>query len=64
MWIGLILVCASPVDVRTCDVMVRTAGGFPTMESCISQVEADLQGMRLTNIYTRYKCYQMQGQSI
>lgn len=64
MWIGVILICGSPVDVRTCDVLVRTHGTFPTLQACTSQVKTDLEGMGLQNIYTRYKCYQMMGQSI
>lgn len=64
MWIGLILMCASPVDVRTCDVLVRTDTSFPTLEQCASRIAADVEGMDLKNIYTRFKCYQIMGQSI
>lgn len=63
MWIGLILICASPVDARTCDVMVRTSNSFPTLNSCIAQVGKDLEGMGLQNIYTRFKCFEMQERS-
>jgi hypothetical protein len=64
MWIGVILMCASPVDARTCDVLVRTSNTFPTLEACTSQVRDDLSKMGLQNIYTRYKCYEMQQRSI
>jgi hypothetical protein len=57
------MLCASPVDARTCDVMVRTSNSFATLQSCMAQVERDLEGMRLQNIYSRYKCFEMQERS-
>ena len=64
MWIGLILMCSSPLDVRTCDVIVRTSNTFPSLQACTAQVRQDLDDMGLQNIYTKFKCYQMQGRSI
>ena len=62
MWIGVILICASPMDVRTCDVLMRTDQGFFSKESCTKQVKEDLDGMMNgRNFYARYQCYQMQG---
>ena len=28
MWIAVVLLCVSPADVKTCDVLVRTDQGF------------------------------------
>jgi hypothetical protein len=64
MWIGLIMMCASPVDVRTCNVMVRTSNFFPTLEACSEQVRTDLDGMGLQNLYTRFQCFEMKQRSI
>lgn len=61
MWIGVILICATPVDARTCDVLVRTMNAFYSRKSCEEQVKTDLTNMlQGKNIYSRYKCYQMQ----
>jgi hypothetical protein len=50
------------MDVRTCDVLMRTDQGFFSKESCTKQVKEDLDGMlNGRNFYARYQCYQMQG---
>lgn len=60
MWIGVVLICMSPMDVRSCDVLVRTSGSFPTEELCSSRVVADLnQMLNGRQIYARAKCYQI-----
>ena len=64
MWIAVVMLCSSPIDVRSCDVMVRTEGTFPTFEACSAQVEADVAGMQLPTVYLRHKCFEMRGQSI
>ena len=61
MWIGVILICASPVDATSCDVLVRTSGGVFSQDTCIAQVKDDLSNMNVQNVYTRYKCFEMQG---
>ncbi len=62
MFIGVILICASPMDVRTCDVLVRTDQGFFSQEACEAQVKEDLDGMiNGRNFYARFSCYKMQG---
>lgn len=62
MFIGVILICASPMDVRTCDVLVRTDQAFFSQESCEAQVEKDLDNMiNGRNFYARFNCYRMQG---
>ena len=62
MWIAVVLICVSPVDVKTCDVLVRTDQGFFSKDSCIAQVEEDVSSMTNgRNFYARYQCYQMQG---
>ena len=63
MLVGLILMCASPMDLRTCDVMLRTENFFPTVEACLTQVGRDFEGMGLHNVYSRYKCFKMQERS-
>ncbi len=62
MWIGVVLLCVSPVDVKTCDVFVRTGGGFFSEEACFTTVGAEVQGMLNGRpLYTRFKCFQMDG---
>lgn len=62
MWIGVILICATPADARTCDVLVRTQGAFYSQQSCEQQVKTDLTNMLKDRpIYTRYKCYQLKS---
>jgi len=62
MWIAVILMCVSPVDVKTCDVLVRTDQGFFSQAACTAQVEDDVSNMmKGRNFYARYQCYQMQG---
>ncbi len=62
MWIAVVLVCASPMDVRTCDVLMRTDQGFFSQAACTAQVEEDVSNMlNGRNFYVRYQCYQMQG---
>ncbi|MFZ9079171.1 MAG: hypothetical protein ACO23H_11610 [Alphaproteobacteria bacterium] len=62
MWIAVVMICASPMDVRTCDVLVRTDQGFFSQEACAAQVREDVTKMKNgMNFYARYKCYQMQG---
>ena len=62
MWIAVVLICASPMDVRTCDVLVRTDQGFFSQAACKSQVEEDVKNIKNgRNFYARYQCYQMQG---
>jgi hypothetical protein len=45
MWIGVVLLCLSPVDVKTCDVFVRTGGGFFSEEACSTTVGEEAQSM-------------------
>ena len=62
MWIGVVLLCISTVDVKTCDVLVRTDNMFFTQAACEAQVSDDVNQM--TNggkMYNRYKCYEMKG---
>jgi len=64
MWIAMIMLCSSPFDVRTCNVMIRTSNTFPTLESCTMQVREDLANMGVDNIFSRFQCVQMKGRSI
>jgi hypothetical protein len=62
MWVGVVLICISPADVRTCDVLVRTDGTFFTETACNAQVKEDVQGMlNQRPLYARYKCYEING---
>lgn len=62
MWIAVVLLCINPMDVKTCDVLVRTSEMFFTEEACEAQVSDDVrQMMNGQRMYNRYKCYQMQG---
>jgi len=62
MWIAVVLICVSPIDVKTCDVLVRTDQGFFSKAACVAQVEEDVSGMTNgRNFYARYQCYQMQS---
>jgi len=58
------MMCASPFDARTCDVMVRTSNTFPSQEACTEQVRKDFDEMGQQNVYARYKCFEMQEMSI
>lgn len=62
MWLGVILICASPMDVRTCDVLVRTDSMFFSEKACVKQVKEDVtQMLNGRRVYYRLKCYEFKG---
>lgn len=60
MWLGVILICTNPLDVRSCDIAARVDKLFPTEIDCRVQIRADVQYLTDTSTaVVRGKCFKV-----
>ncbi len=64
MWLGILLACASPQDIKSCDVKAYMKNAFASREACVSEMNAAANYAASIGLIARPYCFSFINKNI